>query len=200
LTTEHKNKQISKMKNILISMSLLLLITACSAGESSETNSNEVIQETVRMAALPTPDKFKNDLTVTLEAYFELKDALVQTDAILSREKAILLVAEMDSIELDGLSAEALMLWEVSGKDAKIATEALINATDVEVQRDYFIPLSNALIDMMKSYGPLDNAIYIQRCPMVRGGEADWLSKEEKILNPYFGSQMLTCGSVIEKV
>ena len=53
---------------------------------------------------------------------------------------------------------------------------------------------------MMKSYGPLDNAIYIQRCPMVRGGEADWLSKEEKILNPYFGSQMLTCGSVIEKV
>ena len=44
-------------------MSLLPLITACSAGESSETNSNEVIQETVRMAALPTPDKFKNDLT-----------------------------------------------------------------------------------------------------------------------------------------
>lgn len=188
------------MKNILISMSLLLLITACSSGETSETNSNEVIQETVRMAALPTPDSFKTDLTETLEAYFELKDALVETDATLASEKATALLAEMNSVQIDGLSAEALMLWEVSGKDAKIATEALINATDVEVQRDYFIPLSNALIDMMKSYGPLDNAIYIQRCPMVRGGEADWLSKEEKILNPYFGSQMLTCGSVIEKV
>ena len=181
-------------------MSLLLIITACGSNESSETNSNEVIQETVKMAALPTPDSFKSDLTQTLEAYFELKDALVETDATMASEKATALLAEMNSVQLEGLSAEALMLWEVSGNDAKVATEALINAADVEAQRDQFIPLSNALIDMMKSYGPLDNAVYIQRCPMVRGGAADWLSKEEKILNTYFGSKMLTCGSVIEKV
>ncbi|MBI1249407.1 efflux RND transporter periplasmic adaptor subunit [bacterium] len=31
-------------------------------------------------------------------------------------------------------------------------------------------------------------------CPMVKGGEGDWLQADDKLLNPYFGSQMLRCG------
>lgn len=187
------------MKNIIIAVSLLV-ITACGGGQSEESISNEMIPETVQTPALPTPDSFKSDLTQTLDAYFELKDALVETDPTLASEKGKALLVKMDSVQLDGLSAEAAMLWDVSGNDAKVATEALIITSDIEEQRVHFTPLSNALIDMIKSYGPLDNAVYIQRCPMVRGGSADWLSKEENVLNPYFGSKMLTCGSVIEKI
>jgi Cu(I)/Ag(I) efflux system membrane fusion protein len=29
---------------------------------------------------------------------------------------------------------------------------------------------------------------------------ADWLSKEEQVQNPYFGDQMLTCGTVQETI
>lgn len=188
------------MKNVIISMSLLFVLSACGGNQNGNSNSDEMTQETVRTAALPTPESFKSELTETLESYFELKDALVETDAALASEKGTALLSKMESVQVDGLSAEAAMLWEVSGNDAKVALEQLINASDVEDQRDQFVTLSNAFIDMIKSYGPMDNAVYIQRCPMVRGGAADWLSKEENILNPYFGSKMLTCGSVIEKI
>jgi Cu(I)/Ag(I) efflux system membrane fusion protein len=39
--------------------------------------------------------------------------------------------------------------------------------------------------------------VYSQFCPMAdndKGGY--WLSKEEQVLNPYYGDAMLTCGSV----
>jgi len=32
------------------------------------------------------------------------------------------------------------------------------------------------------------------------GKGANWLSKEEAVKNPYYGSQMLTCGSVQETI
>jgi hypothetical protein len=32
------------------------------------------------------------------------------------------------------------------------------------------------------------------------GKGADWLSKEKEIKNPYYGSQMLNCGSVEETI
>ena len=45
----------------------------------------------------------------------------------------------------------------------------------------------------------LKNAIYYQHCPMANDGKgANWLSKEEEIKNPYFGSMMLSCGKTIE--
>jgi hypothetical protein len=53
---------------------------------------------------------------------------------------------------------------------------------------------------MVKAYGPFDNTIFRQTCPMVRGGSADWLSREERIMNPYHGSRMLNCGSVVERI
>jgi hypothetical protein len=32
------------------------------------------------------------------------------------------------------------------------------------------------------------------------GKGANWLSKENAVKNPYYGSQMLTCGKVVETI
>jgi len=37
-------------------------------------------------------------------------------------------------------------------------------------------------------------------CPMVPGGGGDWLQADPKLLNPYFGSQMLTCGELVRTI
>jgi len=75
-----------------------------------------------------------------------------------------------------------------------------MNEADVETQRLHFETVSNAYIEMVKAYGPFENVIYRQTCPMVRGGSADWLSKEERVMNPYHGDRMLNCGSVVERI
>ncbi len=188
------------MKTYLSVIVLSLLLVSCGTGGSESHSSESTASTAEARAALPTPESFRSTFLSTLEAYFELKDALVQTNAVLAGEKAQALLVSMQQIDTNGLSAEATMLWEVAGEDAAAALERLAAETDVEVQREHFEPLSNALIDMVKSFGPFSNVVYVQRCPMVRGGSADWLSKEEQIMNPYHGSRMLNCGSVIERI
>jgi hypothetical protein len=188
------------MKKSLSAIALSLLLISCGGAESETQSSAEATPTPVAEAALPTPDTFRSSFITTLEAYFELKDALVQTDATLASDKATALLASMQQVDTNGLSAEAAMLWDVAGKDATAAVQSIVAEADVEVQREHFETLSNALIDMVKSFGPFNNVVYVQRCPMVRGGSADWLSKEEQIMNPYHGSRMLNCGSVIERI
>lgn len=187
------------MKKIISIFSLSLILTAC-GGEQHNHNS---VQEAVvanESSALPTPDTFKSTFLSSLDAYFNLKDALVQTDAVSAAALADALVSSIENVDTNGLSEEAAMLWDVAGADALAAAKALKDEQDVEVQREHFEPLSNAFIDMVKAYGPFDHVVYVQRCPMVRGGSADWLSKDEQVMNPYHGSRMMNCGSVIERI
>jgi hypothetical protein len=42
---------------------------------------------------------------------------------------------------------------------------------------------------------------YYQFCPMAKDGKgANWLSKENAVKNPYYGTMMLSCGKVIETI
>ncbi|MCH6256821.1 efflux RND transporter periplasmic adaptor subunit [Puniceicoccaceae bacterium K14] len=66
------------------------------------------------------------------------------------------------------------------------------------IRRPSFETLSNAFIDAV-STAPRDfeGDVFLMHCPMVypdRG--ASWLQSEGKLLNPYFGAMMLTCGDV----
>ena len=41
--------------------------------------------------------------------------------------------------------------------------------------------------------------VYYDHCPMYNDGKGgDWISKESSIKNPFYGSQMLTCGKIVE--
>jgi len=69
-------------------------------------------------------------------------------------------------------------------------------ATDIKGIRAEFIEISNHLIESAKTHG-YDETLFVQFCPMADSNKgAFWLSKSKDILNPYFGSMMLKCGSV----
>lgn len=189
------------MKNIITLFSLTVLLAACGGNHNhqSEMGASET-PSVAESAALVTTTEFRADFSEALEAYFELKDALVATNPSEAAAKSVVLMERLSAVRNAGLSAEATMLWNVAGGDASAAAEAITEEADVEVQREHFEPLSNAFIDMVKAYGPFDNAVFRQTCPMVRGGSADWLSKEENVMNPYHGSRMLRCGSVVERI
>ena len=78
----------------------------------------------------------------------------------------------------------------------KIAT-----SKDLKVQRNEFYPLSQDVYDLYAKIGLKGFTIYKQFCPMAFNDKgAFWLSKSEDILNPYFGSTMLHCGEIKEKI
>ncbi|MDX5429468.1 MAG: DUF3347 domain-containing protein, partial [Bacteroidota bacterium] len=77
----------------------------------------------------------------------------------------------------------------------KQALEHVEHLSDLKAIRGGFIPVSNALIAMAQSFGPMESTYYVQHCPMADSNKgADWLSTQKEIMNPYFGQDMLTCG------
>jgi outer membrane lipopolysaccharide assembly protein LptE/RlpB len=192
------------MKKLLF-LPLIVLLTACGGhnghnehGEHQQTSATS--EASAATTSLEITDTFRSGFVEVLSAYFELKDALVATNATDAARNATELSVLFDAVNAEGLSAEAAMLWETTGADVIAANGAIISESDVEVQREHFEDLSNAFIDLVKAFGPFENTIYVQTCPMVRGGSADWLSLEENVMNPYHGSRMLRCGSVIDRI
>ena len=83
-------------------------------------------------------------------------------------------------------------------KEIKSAANAIARETEIAAQRTEFEHLSSNLISAIEIFG-VNEKVYRQFCPMVDDNKwAYWLSREEHILNPYFGKEMHNCGSVAE--
>lgn len=94
----------------------------------------------------------------------------------------------------------------LNGIDGKIINEAtrtvlLKDAThiaaskDISHQREHFSAFSDNMIALAKAVKLSEEPLYLAYCPMKK---SSWLSSEKAIKNPYYGSSMLTCGSVKE--
>lgn len=139
-------------------------------------------------------------LKAIFDNYFSVKDALVKTDAGTSSAKAAELLKAIKAIEMTKLSNEEHTVWMKVMKDLTTNAEKIAVAKDVNKQREFFALLANNMYELAK-VSKHETPVYYQHCPMYNNGKgANWLSKEETIKNPYYGSQMLTCGSVQETI
>lgn len=150
-------------------------------------NSKETIQE-------------KNQLKAVFDNYFTLKDALVNTDGSLASTNAKNLLASIKAIDMTKLSNEEHSVWMKVMKDLTFDTEHIEETKDAGHQRDHFNTLSDNMYQLLK-VSKQATPIYYQHCPMANGGKgANWLSKENTIKNPYYGSKMMSCGKTVETI
>ncbi len=141
-----------------------------------------------------------NQLKVIFENYFALKDALVKSDGKLASSIAKELLTNISVVKMDKLTKEEHTVWMKVMKDLKFDTEHIEETKDVGHQRDHFTTLSKNMYDLIK-VSKTETPIYYQNCPMFNDGKgANWLSKENAIKNPYYGSQMLSCGKTVETI
>ncbi|MCP1994457.1 DUF3347 domain-containing protein [Flavobacterium sp. HSC-61S13] len=139
-------------------------------------------------------------LKTVFDNYFSVKDALIKTDAGTSSAKASELVKAIKAVEMTKLSNEEHTVWMKVMKDLTANAEKIAVAKDVTKQREIFALLANNMYELAK-VSKQETPVYYQHCPMYNNGKgANWLSKEEAIKNPYYGSKMLTCGSVQETI
>lgn len=143
------------------------------------------------IAAAFTQNSFAQDSTKTqpaqlLNAYYKLKDALVSSNATSAAANADVLVKAINGTDKQTVNddARASLL-----KDAG----AIAQSKDIKLQREKFATLSNNMFELAKTVKLSTEPVYQQYCPMKK---ASWLSNDKAIKNPYYGSVMLTCGSV----
>jgi hypothetical protein len=130
----------------------------------------------------------KTGLQGLLEAYLEIKDALVAGNAANASEKSKQFQNLASSLneKATGVSNLAVL--------AK-AAEVMGATQELKQQRELFASFSMEMYNLTKAVKPGTAPIYLQYCPMKK---ASWLSKEPAIKNPYYGDAMLTCGRVTE--
>ncbi len=141
-----------------------------------------------------------NQVQAIYDNYFAVKDALVKTDAKIAAEKATALLASLNGIDMAKMKMDDHMAFMKAEKALKADAALISTSNDVAAQRDAFSNLSNNMIAFIK-VTKAATPVYLQHCPMANDGKgADWLSKENAVKNPYYGSMMLGCGKVTETI
>lgn len=141
-----------------------------------------------------------DQLKVLFDNYFALKDALVKSDGTLTSAKANELLTSINAVKMGELSEEEHTVWMKVMKELAMDAEHIKETKDLNHQRDHFMSLSKNMYALIKVSKP-DEPVYYQHCPMANNGKgANWLSRENAVKNPYYGSQMLTCGKTVETI
>lgn len=142
----------------------------------------------------------QSQLKVIFENYFAIKDALVKTDGNTASTKAKALLSAINAVKMEILKTDEHMAWMKVVANLKEDAEHISNTKDAGHQRDHFATLSASIYQLIK-VSTQETPTYFQHCPMANDGKgADWLSKENTIKNPYFGSMMLSCGKTVETI
>jgi hypothetical protein len=144
--------------------------------------------------------KDDSQLNAVYDAYFVVKDALVKTDYANVKSNSKMLTEAIAKVDMGNLTDKSHMAWMKTLKLIIENANSMAIAKNIDVQRKQFTNLSIAMHDLMK-VAKTDKPVYYQKCPMANDGKGGtWLSKESAVKNPYYGSMMLSCGSVIETI
>ena len=141
-----------------------------------------------------------SQLDAVYENYFSLKEALVKTDGTTAASAAKELLASINDVKMGELKMDVHMVLMKVLDNLKNDASAISSSTDTKEQRGSFNRLSVSIYELIK-VSKSDVTVYYQFCPMANEGKgANWLSKENIIKNPYFGSMMLSCGKVVDTI
>ena len=147
------------------------------------------------------PESFKSDLEALFYIYFDLKNALADDAPEPAREHGQKLIEQLSATGKHSLEGDHHMFWMDRYEDIEDGIAQLVAAADKDEMRVHFEPLSEAFIETARTLGAIGQTWYVAFCPMVDGDRgAYWLSEFEDIKNPYFGSMMLRCGEVRERI
>ncbi len=155
-------------------------------------------------ATVEVPRAVLERVTVVLTRGVALQRALAadrlgeeELDALLAQAPTVEEVEEIVALTPEASRSELReVLLEVVG-----AARACRRAPELAPRRRAFEGLSAALLRLVARFGHVSSTPLVEaHCPMAfdnRG--ASWLQEGEEIRNPYFGSEMLSCGWVEQR-
>ncbi|WP_223550823.1 efflux RND transporter periplasmic adaptor subunit [Aestuariivivens sp. NBU2969] len=163
-----------------------------STGNNRSKNADGYTSNTER---LEVSKKFQNYLKQVYDNYIDLKSNLVKGQGSNAMEDSKKLLTSLSKIDIE-IKGKAQYHWEELEKEIESLATLISNSKDIEEQRASFKALSLHLIRAVQLFG-INEKVFVEFCPMADNNKGGyWMSKEEKVFNPYFGDAMLTCGEV----
>lgn len=140
----------------------------------------------------------KGQIHALLTIYYQLADALVEANQKEAVAKASNFETVLKKVDMAAMTTKEHSFYMPFHEQMAEHIKQIKNASDIEGMRSHFDAFSNALYAVAKEFKANEGqAMYYDYCPMKK---VYWISKEQGIKNPYYGHEMLTCGSVKETV
>ncbi|MBN8700350.1 MAG: DUF3347 domain-containing protein [Chitinophagales bacterium] len=136
-----------------------------------------------------------------IDHYLHIKNALANDNSGEAASGAKAMAEVISKLDKSLLTAEQKKVYDDIEDDLKEHAEHIgKNGDKIEHQREHFSMMSEDVYDLAKAFGA-GRALYHDHCPMYNENKgAMWLSETKEVKNPYFGSKMITCGTVEEVI
>ena len=143
---------------------------------------------------------FQNEWDKLITVYLKLAEALVASDASSTMTSAKTFKKEMANLDMGLIKNPADHdHWMGLIKELDAHVSEIAEKEDLKQQRKNFKPFSKLMIEGLERFGS-ENTLYSVYCPMADNNKGGyWLSLKDEVINPYFGTAMLTCGVVKKK-
>jgi len=149
------------------------------------------------MPDLEAPAAFRAQIDTLLARYYAIHEPLSLDQLAAAQQQARSFRERLDAITPTRLSAPAASLWSTERRSLAKSSRALADAAGLGAAREAFLPLTQALTQLVTRFGTSAAQPVLQfHCPMAFGGQgADWLQDRPGTENPYYGNTMYRCGS-----
>jgi hypothetical protein len=179
-------------------------------GKKGESCSKCGMDLTEKVVATPAVEEIKEmDVTksnsgvsidMILDNYFTVKNALANDDSAAAANASKNLEATLQKTATDKVEADLLAQYKTIFDAAQSHTASVReNSGKIALQRSSFSLLSADIHNITKMF-ETDKNLYQDYCPMYNQGKNGyWISEFKEIKNPYYGSEMLTCGGITKE-
>src|SRR4051812_23633623 len=168
-------------------------------------------QKPVPLAISKNPEAFNVVFGKMMDAYYDLKNDLVNWDSAKANTDATALKQLALQVPYDTLQADKNIVLTAKNFSEEIAnqSETLNKANDIVAKRRAFSTISDNLYSLINTVRYDREVIYHDMCPMAfnESEQAYWLSRDSAISNPYLGNKhpkykggMVTCGEVEDSI
>ncbi|MGK0301183.1 MAG: Cu(I)/Ag(I) efflux system membrane fusion protein [Planctomycetota bacterium] len=146
----------------------------------------------------PTSSVFRLSLEALYSAYAKMQQALASDDLDAAHAAVTALRDSLDNVNSGGLPRQADVRWQEEKALLAQAAKNGSEAATIEQLRTAFGAISGSILTLENTFRHAGEALRFEAyCPMAMNGQgASWLQGDRKILNPYFGASMLTCGEI----
>jgi len=195
----------------------IILFAACtnsnSKTESDKHDMSTMNKDSMPKAAAPA-DKEVKAVAVTytnvdakvaasikeiVDHYLHIKNALANDNGSEAASGAKAMEDVVSKLDKSFFTAVQKKVYDELEADLKEHAQHIgKNGDKIKHQRSHFASLSEDVYDLVKAFGG-GRALYHDHCPMYNENKgAMWISELKEVKNPYYGSEMLTCGTVEE--
>ena len=202
------------MKKIFLSLLAIsaIVFAACNNGGSKNEHEGHNMSKDTTKHATASDDQDVKAIAVTytnvdakaaasikaiVDHYLHVKNALTNDNSSEAANGAKAMEDAIGKLDKSLLTAEQKTAYDANEAELKEHADHIAkNGDNIKHQRSHFVQMSEVVYELVRDFGA-GGPVYHDHCPMARDNQgAMWLSEMKEIKNPYFGAQMLKCGTV----